>query len=85
MIDEAYVDFADADALLRALTACPEVALDAPGYGARGVELTGTVLREAGARVAPLVADATRGRARFRSTPLEDDPADDAASVADDA
>jgi uncharacterized YigZ family protein len=82
---EVDAPFADADALLRALAACPEVALDAPGYGARGVELTGTVLRDARATVEALVADVTRGRARVRSTPLDDEPTRDPASGAAEA
>jgi uncharacterized YigZ family protein len=77
--------FADADALLRALAACPEVALDAPAYGADGVELSGTVLRDAGSRVEALVADVTRGRARWRSVPVSDDAGAAPGSSAPDA
>lgn len=64
--------FADADALLRALQARPDVVVAAPDYGPDGVLLTGTVLRAAADELATLVADLTRGRGRWRATPIDD-------------
>ncbi len=63
--------FADVDALLRALQARSDVVVAAPEYGPDGVVLTGTVLREVADELASLVADLTRGRGRWRATPID--------------
>lgn len=64
--------FADADVLLRALHGRADVRLDEPAYGAAGVELRGTVLRATSADLERELTDRTRGRARWRATPLDD-------------
>jgi uncharacterized YigZ family protein len=64
--------FRDADALLRALQGREDVVLAAPDYGADGVVLAGTVLREAADDVAAQVDDLTRGRGRWSARPIDD-------------
>ena len=64
--------FADVDVLLRALQGRDDVVVATPDYGPDGVVLTGTVLREAADELATLVADLTRGRGRWRATPVDD-------------
>lgn len=68
---EVVAPFADADALLRALHGRSDVVLAAPAYAPDGVVLTGTVVREAASGLETAVADLTRGRGRWRATPID--------------
>lgn len=67
--------FADADVLLRALADRSDVDLAPIAYDGAGLELSGTITTATADDLEALVTDLTRGRARCRRSPVDDDAA----------